>query len=135
MRSGLHQVSRRTWQNFLRFADFLDAVLIKIILIYTLRVHGCLKRLFIDFLTKMSYFNEHNIGNPVQIIKYVELSILQHILKFKVTFVESLFTLKPFKLFIGNFHKIRFVTKWGLWVHLHARTIDSFTFRVISFRW
>ena len=59
--------------------------------------HGCLKRLFIDFLTKMSYFTSQNVGNPVQIIKYVELSRFQPILKLKVTFVESLFTLKPFK--------------------------------------
>ena len=60
-------------------------------------MHGCLKRLFIDFSTKMSYFTSQNIGNPVQIIKNVELSRLQPILKLKVTFVVSLFTLKPFK--------------------------------------
>ena len=62
--------------------------------IYT---HGCLKRLFIEFLTKMSYFTSQNVENPVQIIKYVELSKFQSILKLKVTFVEHLFTLKPFK--------------------------------------
>ena len=45
----------------------------------------------------MSYFTSQNDGNPVQIIKYVELSRFQPILKLEVTFVESLFTLKPFK--------------------------------------
>ena len=34
-----------------------------------IRTHGCLKRLLIDFLTKMSYFTSQNVGNPVQIIK------------------------------------------------------------------
>ena len=62
-------------------------------------LHGCLKRLFIYFLTKMLYYTSQEVGNPVQIIKYmyVELSRFQPILRNAVTFVESLFTLKPFK--------------------------------------
>ena len=35
--------------------------------------HGCLKRLFINFKTKMSYFISHEVGNPVQITKSVVL--------------------------------------------------------------
>ena len=56
-----------------------------------------MKGLFIDFLTKISYFTSQNIGNPVEIIKYVELSRCQPILTLKVKFVENLFTLRPFK--------------------------------------
>ena len=59
--------------------------------------HGCLKQLFIDFLAKMSYLTLQNFGNPVKIIRYVELSRFQPFLKLKVTFVECLFTLRPFK--------------------------------------
>ena len=44
-------------------------------------VHGCLKGLFIDLLTKRRNFNSQNVGNPVQIIKYVKLLKFQHILK------------------------------------------------------
>ena len=62
------------------------------------------------FLTKMSYFTSQEVRNPVQIIKYVELSRFQSILKLSVTFIENLFTLKPF---IGDFYKFRLVTKWG----------------------
>ena len=51
--------------------------------------HGCSKRLFIDFLTKMSHFTSQSVGNPVQIIKYVDLSRFQPILKLKGTFVEK----------------------------------------------
>ena len=44
--------------------------------------YGYFKRLFIDFvLTKMSYFTSQNVGNLVQIIKYVELSRFQPILR------------------------------------------------------
>ena len=50
------------------------------------------------------------VGNPVQMIIYVKLSRFQLILKLQITFVESLFTSKPF---IGDFYKFRFVTKWG----------------------
>ena len=53
-----------------------------------------ISRLFetiIDFMTKMSYFTSQNVGNPVQIIKYVQLP------RFLSFFVERLFTLKPFK--------------------------------------
>ena len=57
----------------------------------------CLKRLFIDFLTKMSYFISQNVGNQVQIIKNVKFLRFQPILKLKVTFVAILFTLKSFK--------------------------------------
>ena len=63
----------------------------------TFPIHGCIKRLLIDFLTKKSYFNSQNVGDLMQIIKYVELSRFQPVLKLKVTFVESLLTLKPFK--------------------------------------
>ena len=47
----------------------------------------------------MSHFTSHaqNVGNPVQIVKYVELSKFQPIIKLKVTFGKSLFTEKPFK--------------------------------------
>ena len=45
------------------WADENDKILI-------LSGHGCLKRLFIDFMTKMSHFTLQNVGNPVQIIKY-----------------------------------------------------------------
>ena len=48
----------------------------------------------------MPYFTSQNIGNAVQTIKYVELSRFQLILKLYVTFVDSLFTLKPFKRFL-----------------------------------
>ena len=58
--------------------------------------HGCLKRLFI-VLFCLSYFTSQNVENSVQIIKYVELSRFQPILKLKVTFVESVYILKPFK--------------------------------------
>ena len=44
-------------------------------------LHGCLKRLFISFLTKLSYFTSQNVGNPVQIIKYVELLRFHNIQK------------------------------------------------------
>ena len=44
-------------------------------------VHSFLKRLFIDFVTKMSYFTPQNVANTLQIIKYVELSRVQAILK------------------------------------------------------
>ena len=43
--------------------------------------HGCSKRIFIDFLTKMLYITSQNVGNPVQIIKYVDLSRFKPILK------------------------------------------------------
>ena len=43
--------------------------------------HGCLKQLFINFLTKMSYFTSQDVENPVQIIEYDELSRFQPILK------------------------------------------------------
>ena len=56
----------------------------------------------------MSYSPSQNVGDPVQIIKCVELSNFQPIIKFKVTFVESL---TPLKLFIGDFYKFKFVTK------------------------
>ena len=36
--------------------------------------HGCMKRLFINFVTKMSYFISQEVENPVQIMKYDELS-------------------------------------------------------------
>ena len=44
------------------------------------------------FMTKSSYFTSQEVGNPVQIIKNVELSRFQAILQNPVTFVESLFT-------------------------------------------
>ena len=43
--------------------------------------HGCLKRLFINFFDQMSYFTTQEVGNPMQIIKYVELPRFQPILK------------------------------------------------------
>ena len=56
----------------------------------------------INVLTKMSYFSSQEVENPVQIIKYDELSRFQPILKLSVTFVESLFTLKPFLVIFTN---------------------------------
>ena len=56
-----------------------------------------LKRLLLDFLTKMSYFTSQEVVNPLLIIKNVELSRFQLTLQNPVTFIESLFTLKPFK--------------------------------------
>ena len=47
----------------------------------TKTMHGCLKRFLLIFLTKMSYCTSQNVGNPVQIINYVELSRFQTILK------------------------------------------------------
>ena len=74
--------------------------------------HCCLKRLFIDFfLTKMSYVTSQNIGNPVQIIKYVGLYRFQPILKLKATFVESWFTLKLFKAVYWWFLQIQICDK------------------------
>ena len=58
--------------------------------------HRCLKRLFIDFVTKMSYFTSQEVGNPVQMIKYVKISRWTTLLNLQVTFVERLFILKPF---------------------------------------
>ena len=46
--------------------------------------------------SQVTYVTSQEVGNPVQIIKYIELSRIQPILKFNITFVESLFTLKPF---------------------------------------
>ena len=60
-------------------------------------LHGCLKRLFIDFLTKKSNFTSENVGNLVLVSKYVKLTRFQPILKLYITLVEILFTLKPFK--------------------------------------
>ena len=48
----------------------------------------------------MSYFTTQEVGNPMQIIKYVELPRFQPILKHQFNFVGSLFTLKTF---IGDF--------------------------------
>ena len=56
----------------------------------------------------MSYFTSQEVENPVQIIKYDELSRFKPILKLKVTFVENLFIFKPF---VGDFCTFRFVTK------------------------
>ena len=70
----------------------------------TQREHGCLKRSFIIIFTKMSYFTSQEVGNPVQVIKYVNLSRFQPILKLKVTFVGNLVTLKPF---FGDFYEFR----------------------------
>ena len=64
----------------------------------SLTCHGCLKRLFTEFFNKnVIYFTSQEVGNPVQEIKCVELSRFQPILKLSVTFVESLFTLMPYK--------------------------------------
>ena len=52
----------------------------------------------------MSYFTSQEVGNPVQVIKCVELSRFQPFLKLSVTFVESLFTLKPFKAVLGDLY-------------------------------
>ena len=51
----------------------------------------------LNFLTKVSYFTSQEVGNPVQVIKCVESPRFQPILKLSVTFVETLFTFKPFK--------------------------------------
>ena len=61
----------------------------------------------------MSYFTSQEVGNPMQIIKNVELSKFQAILQNSVTFVESLFIQKPFKAVFCDFYKFRLVTKWG----------------------
>ena len=52
------------------------------------------------FFDQMSYFTTQEVGNPMQIIKYVELPRFQPILKHYFNFVGSLFTLKTF---IGDF--------------------------------
>ena len=56
--------------------------------------HCCLMQLFIDFFDQNVMFYFTRIGNPVQIIKHVELSMFQPILKLSVTLNENLFTLK-----------------------------------------
>ena len=55
------------------------------------------KNYLLIFLTKISYFTSQEVGNPVQIIKNVELLRFQPILQNLVTLVESLFTKKSFK--------------------------------------
>ena len=81
----------------------------------------------LTFWQKMSYFTLQNVGNPVQIIKYVELSKFQPILELKITFVEGLFTLKPFKavyywyLQIQICDKMRalfMITNYWLWLNI-----------------
>ena len=64
----------------------------------------------------MTYFTSQKVRNAVQIIKYVELSRIQPILKLEVTFVASLFTLKPF---FGDFYKIYICDKMGVLFIFH----------------
>ena len=61
------------------------------------------------FWPKCSILLHKEVGNAVQIIEHVEILRFQPILKLLVTFVGSLFTLKPF---ISDFYKFRFVSKW-----------------------
>ena len=86
-------------------------------------IHGCLKLLFIDFLTKTSYFTSQEVGNPVQRITNVELSKFQPILQNSVTFVESLFTLKPLK-----------VVYWWFWqIQTYDKMRALFIFQIIDY--
>ena len=68
-------------------------------------LHGCLKWLFIDFFDKKSYLTSQNVGNLVQISKYVKLMRDQPILKLKSLQLKVYSLYSRLKLFIGDFYK------------------------------
>ena len=51
-------------------------------------MHGCLKRLFINILAKMSYFTLQEVEIPMQMMKYDKLSTFQPILNLKTLLLK-----------------------------------------------
>ena len=79
---------RKCWRRFRRHTNVVTTV-IQLhkqvwgkrkfwLIIGTYVNHGCLTLLFIDFLTKMSYFTSQEGGNPVQIIKCWIINVSTH---------------------------------------------------------
>ena len=74
------------------------------LLVYTFS-HGFFGTIIYWFFDQSNILLHKEVGNPLQIFKHVKTSSFQPILKLLVTFVGSLFTLKPF---IGEFYIFSF---------------------------